>query len=417
MLRRLRIENFMSIKSEVVELAPLTVFIGPNASGKSAIFKALVTLTRLLDGAPVRGPSGEFELEPGVTLDRLVWKGDSGLTMRFEVWWSEDLDDSPGYTLELSKDSRGWNVARERMRFGNSWFDSSREVFSHKTERVGEKTWQAPYRATLCHLVSPFENDQIAAPYITPLLTFREKFGEVRRYRPSASDIASFVAEKAPRARGTEQVGTKKARKDYVRENGRNLSLELQNLQGEDREVFGDIEQGLSELFPHIRFINFQHDRLGVRLAFTTYRSEDLVPAPQESDGALLTTFLLWRLYSAPAGLRICLEEPENGVHPWLLGERYRLLKRFSTADRVKRPMQILVATHSPDFLGSIEDRNELLDIVRVVEFDSRHGTKVHRLGDINQIDRLLSVFNDDLGELWWSGAIGAVPTPPPYKG
>ena len=66
MLRKVEFENFMSLKDVSVVLEPLTVFIGPNASGKSAIFKALVTFSKMMNRAPVRGPHGEFALESGV---------------------------------------------------------------------------------------------------------------------------------------------------------------------------------------------------------------------------------------------------------------------------------------------------------------------------------------------------------------
>lgn len=81
MLRKVEFENFMCLKNVSVELDPFTVLVGRNAAGKSAIFKALVTLARLVGNhpAPVRGARGEFFLEPGVTLDDLAWRGDTGL--------------------------------------------------------------------------------------------------------------------------------------------------------------------------------------------------------------------------------------------------------------------------------------------------------------------------------------------------
>ncbi|RLC93346.1 MAG: hypothetical protein DRI39_05950, partial [Chloroflexi bacterium] len=87
MYKRFRVENFMCLKEVDVELEPVTVFIGPNSSGKSALFKALTTFSKLF-WYPLRGGStGEFQPEPGVTLDHLVWKGDSGLPIRFHVWF------------------------------------------------------------------------------------------------------------------------------------------------------------------------------------------------------------------------------------------------------------------------------------------------------------------------------------------
>src|ERR1043166_9955086 len=112
MIRRIEFENFMSLRHASIDREPLTVFIGANGSGKSAIFKGLVILSKLLNGQPIRGKKGEVHLE-GVTLDNIVWKGNSGLPIVFRVWFEDDLLD-PGYSLELRRKAQGWSVTRER---------------------------------------------------------------------------------------------------------------------------------------------------------------------------------------------------------------------------------------------------------------------------------------------------------------
>lgn len=403
MLRKLHIQNFMSLRDTVVDLDPLTIFIGPNASGKSATFKAIVTLSKLLRQFPLRGPQGEFNLEPLVTFDDLVWRGNSGLPVIFRVWFDEDVTDEPGYTLELIKEAQGWVVKSERIRLGDNWFNSEEQGLAFPTERRGVISLQSPFRGTLSHLVYPYRNDRMALPIIQPFLEFGDRFGQAWRYRPSASDIAAFWAP-ARTSEGQE-------RQPFVGDNGTGLPLVLQRLQGNNRDLFQAIEHGLHAIFPHIKYINFQTERFGVRLAFTTERSEDLIPAPQESDGVLLTTFLLWRLFTAESDLKVCIEEPENGTHPYLLSERFRLLKRFAQGEAGRSATQILVATHSPDFLTAIEDPDEALDLVRLVEFDGQDGTKIHRLRDLGDMTTLLNVFKNNLGELWWSGAVGAIPS------
>ena len=404
MIRRVRVQNFLSLKDTTVDLSPLTIFIGPNASGKSAVFKALVALSKLLRSVPLRGPRGEFTFDPAVTLDYLVWQGNSGLPVVFEVWFPDDPDEEPGYTLELRKGDLGWSVSRERIRLPDGWFDSAEQALQFPTERLGVVELSAPgrpYRGTLCHLVWPFRNDEAASSRVAPFRDLADRVGEIWRYRPSANDIASF-AKPAQAENGKRWM--------YVRENGWGLSLELQRLQGTHRALFESIERELHEVFPHVRFIGFQTERSGVRLAFTTDRSEDIVPAPEESDGVLLTTFLLWRVYTAPPNMRLCLEEPESGVHPYLLQQRCRLLRRFASAADGREPVQLLVATHSADFIGTLEERTDALDIIRVVEFDRERGTIVRGLSDVAQVDTLLDAFGGNAGELWWSGAIGAVP-------
>jgi len=47
MLTKIAIENFKSIGGRIeIELKPLTIFVGPNASGKSSILEALPLLVQ-----------------------------------------------------------------------------------------------------------------------------------------------------------------------------------------------------------------------------------------------------------------------------------------------------------------------------------------------------------------------------------
>ena len=360
MLKRVEVRNFMSLKDASIELSPLTVFIGPNASGKSATFKALVVLSRLLS-SPVRSEHGSFTLDEGVTLDDLVWSGNSGLPIGFKVWLDDNNGTDPDYSLELSKGAAGWGVSRETYKIGDDLIERDEATpFEFGTERRG--TVRANTTSTLKYLAWRYRYDSVAQPTIAPILALADRVGEVWRYRPSADDIARFVR---PRAEGRDVT---------VGANGSGLAYVLQKLQGEDRSTFTKIEQDLSKLFPHIRTIGFKSDYQGVRLTYMTDRSEDPIPAPQEADGVLLSTFLLWRLHTAPSGLCVCLEEPENGIHIRLLKNRVDLLRSFSRpADAHRPPLQILVATQSKELANFLMDDD--YPSIRLVNFDKDKGT------------------------------------------
>ena len=395
MIRKVEIENFMSLKDVSIELEPLTVFIGPNGSGKSAIFKAIVTLARFINGAPVRGSkTGEFAVESGIVLDDMVWSGNSGLTIKFRVWFAEDKDDEPGYTLELRKGMEGWSVTREIIHSEETHIEVDEDhPFQFPIERGPSRTYflAPPLRATLNYLVQPFRNDAAARPVIEPVIQLGRRFGPAWRYRPSAIEVASFA--KRPEAEG---------KAAYVRENGSGVAAELQDLQGSKREVFEAIEKAVCQLFPHIKAIGFKSDWRGVRLSFRTDRSEDLIPAPQESDGVLLATFLFWRLYTSASGYKVCLEEPENGLHPFLLADRFRVLKNFAYPKGDRPPVQLLVATHSPEFLRAVRAHPQALwKEIRLVEFNPGTGTSVDRLKYFAEATKLIDKYLDLVHESW----------------
>lgn len=46
MIKKIKIENFKSIKNLEIELAPLTIFVGPNGSGKTSILQAIALMSQ-----------------------------------------------------------------------------------------------------------------------------------------------------------------------------------------------------------------------------------------------------------------------------------------------------------------------------------------------------------------------------------
>lgn len=394
MIRRIEIENFMSLKNVGVDLTPLTVFVGENGSGKSAIFKALVALSKLLGGLPLRGARKEFELAR-VSLDDLVWAGDDNLTMKFRVWF-EDSGNEPGHTVELTKTRQGWGVSREEIRHGGTHLvvdDDHPFIFATED---GPRDLKAPLRACLRYFVNWHVNDSVAQPSVAPILEATNRFGQAFRYRPSASDISSFVPYPAARTPTTYRRKQNEKRKQFVAENGRGLAFELQDIQGANPEIFDQIQQAVSRVFPHVEGIRIESSTSGVRLAYKTTRRPQLVPAPNESDGVLLATFLLWRMYTGHVELKVCLEEPENGLHPLLLAERFGLLKAFTQPNSNPR-VQLLVATHSPEFLHAVKTRSgALFSEIRLTEFSAATGTSVRH----PKVQEVHNLFDQHLVEM-----------------
>lgn len=92
-----------------------------------------------------------------------------------------------------------------------------------------------------------------------------------------------------------------------------------------------------------------------------------------------------------------CFEEPENCIHPGLLELVVDALKSAS------RRSQILVTTHSPDFLNFLKDPEGLMIVEKV---DGK--TQCREAKDTAGVKEALKTLG--LGELWYSGHLGGVP-------
>lgn len=396
MLKRLRVQNFLSLRDTTVHLSSPLVLVGPNGAGKSAIVKALMLFSMALR-VPMQVQRRIFRFGT-LALDRVVWNGDDRLPLVFQAWFREEEADRPDYELRLEKIGGNWRVVSEVIRLANLAFDSSNQVFEFGTEYRGIIQWKAPMHATLPCFVRPYERDQVALQRIRPLLELPKLVGNTWRYRVAASDIGKPVrpAPDAPEP-------------FHVAEDGWALPAVLRRLQGEDRATFDKIERKLAQWFPEIRQLAFEETSEGVRLSFAHAGWGTPVPAELEADGVLHALFLIWRGYTARQEDRICVEEPENGTHPYLLAERYEFIRSIAGGELNQYPVPVVVTTHSPELLNAI-GCEEALGVVQVVERHPDNGTSVHRLRDMDQVQRLFEVFKGQLGELWWSGALGGVP-------
>lgn len=121
-----------------------------------------------------------------------------------------------------------------------------------------------------------------------------------------------------------------------------------------------------------------------------------VMPATRLSDGTLRYLCLLVILLDPDPPPLICIDEPELGLHPDVVGKLAELIK--AAAQRT----QIIVTTHSTMLVDHMTDMPEA-----VVVFGKEQGaTTMERLRP-EKLQVWLQEYNDSLGKLWSSGEIG----------
>ena len=115
------------------------------------------------------------------------------------------------------------------------------------------------------------------------------------------------------------------------------------------------------------------------------------------SDGTIRLLLLLVAAgWSAKQARLVCIEEPENGLHPFLAKQLVEILRRASTE------RQFLVTTHNPFFLDHLQPEELLL-------CDKPDGfTTIRHAADSEEIDGFKKHYS--LGQLWTQGLLGGVP-------
>lgn len=349
MLSSLTIEHFRTFRERVtIPLKPITVFIGPNNSGKTNAIRALQSCAQAL----VNGTGdGTAFLEVCGAFGQSIVEASIG----------PSATGTPQGTARLS--IRGPAL---------SWAAS-----------------YPPYEFT-----SP-GNEHITAA--SPADFLKQTFlrgGPDARLTVEYFDklrVASFAAP-VLRAPSALMVAPE------LGERGENFSAVLDWISGRQPGLFRAINEELRRVLG-VDGCTTQVTQQGRKVA-AIIEGDQSFPADVISDGVLLYLGLTTVAHLVGKQSLLIIEEPENGIHPRRLKALLEQIRRIATAGT-----QVILTTHSPLILDEFSDEPES---VVVFERDEK-GTHVKQLAEKEMRDVLSGDFG--LGDLWYSGAIGGVPT------
>jgi len=366
MIRTLTISNYRSLaKNVLIEPGTLTVLIGPNASGKSNILRALV----FLRNAVVQGLPAAVTNDKGIDAVRRRSSGRPfDVHMRIELM----LGSGPAtYEFVITGDRR----EEYRVKSESALVDDQGTV--HRFDRRGNN-WSGPSG------INPRMDEQSLA--LTAL-------GGTREFGPLVDFLAKMTVYSIfpDILREPQKFDPRRP----MWEHGENWVSVMRELIRHER-IKVDLVQGLHKLTGDIEDIRVASAAGYLIAEFKQHasaeKSKRWFGAGQQSDGTLRVAGLLTALLQEPQLPIIGIEEPELTVHPGALPLLFDYLRQAS------QRCQVLVTTHSPILLDLLDvDR----DMVFVVE-RSTGGTTVRKVAD-EQLkpvrNRLLS-----LGDLFVSG-------------
>jgi predicted ATPase len=404
MIKEFRIENFKSYREAVLPLAPLTLLIGPNASGKSNALEALQFLSWLARGRrlddvfraiqeneiTLRGTLGElahggigwFGLEAVLGDDgpwnrlRLRLRADAD-GMRVEAESIEgDGQKLPLYKLEGPVDRYGHDVAVSYNNFAPG---------GHKP-RITCTDQQAIF--TQLQTPARFDKGHVKAQETIPQIT--------GRFRLALENI--MFLDPNPRAmRGYSFIVDR-----ILSGNGANISsvlYDLCELQGKRAEVLGFVRSLPEQDIQDIKFWEGPRNDVLLKLTETFGGDTQEWDASALSDGTLRTLAIAGAVLSAPEGTLVVIEEIDNGVHPSRANSLLGNIQRAAEAGGLR----VLLTTHNPALVNALplEAVPHVVACYRdPVEGDSRL-IRLEELADYPEL-----VAQGPLGDLMTSGVL-----------
>lgn len=193
--------------------------------------------------------------------------------------------------------------------------------------------------------------------------------------------------------------------------NGGNLAGVLDQLRDREPERFDALNEEMGRWLPEFERILFDTPSGGQRsFLLRTREGHYKIPASELSQGTLIALAILTLAYIPDPPPIVCLEEPDRGMHPRLLREVRDAIYRLSYPENYgekRDPVQVIATTHSPYLLDLFRDHPEEVVIADKVGQD----VKFERLSDRDDLDEILG--EAQLGDAWYSGVLGGVPSHP----
>ncbi len=130
--------------------------------------------------------------------------------------------------------------------------------------------------------------------------------------------------------------------------------------------------------------------------------------SPDEvSDGTMLILAFLLIQHQQDAPDLLAIEEPERGLHPYLLGELVAFLRKLSAGEIGAKPIQVVLATQSADLLDHLRPEE-----VRFLDRDTEDGSV--RIEAVDTAaggwENAFAEYRNSLGSAWLAGSLGGVP-------
>ena len=192
-------------------------------------------------------------------------------------------------------------------------------------------------------------------------------------------------------------------------EAGGNLVGVLDLLRDSDPERFAALNEELGRWLPEFDQILFTTLEKGKRaLKLRTRAGRHPIRASDLSSGTLLSLGLMTLAYGAKVPGVVGVEEPDRGVHPRLLRHVRDTLYRLSHPEMFNdtRPAtQVVVTTHSPLLLDLYRDHIDEVVVAEKAE-GYAHFTRLSERSDVKEI-----LGTQPLGDLWYTGVLGGVPS------
>jgi hypothetical protein len=380
MLKKIRLTDFKSFVDEEVELAPLTLLVGANASGKSNFLDAIrflqglsfdLTLAEVLSGEergwPDRWPGIRGRAEEAARFGKTAfaiestWLAPGGELTPLNIHHSIACRTMPQAILEM--ESLGADFEATPAKNGTVELKSYSDRSKPSQLVPNDKS---VISNPIAHTKIAVFFGQEASGSVTRV---QGAFSEARLLRIEPSEMRGYGRRNAP-----------------LGEEGKNLSGVLATLCDDPATKQSFVDWLREVCAPEMEDLDFAEVKeLGDVMAIFVERGNVRISARSVSDGTLRFLGTLLALRTAKPGEVLLIEDVEEGLHP----TRIQFLLELMESSIRQRNIQVIATTHSPVVLQWLSPE-ALRDVIVFGRVPDHEGTLMRRLSDLSHFDEVI---------------------------
>lgn len=401
MIEEIYLKNFRSFRDAKIRLKPFSVFIGPNGAGKSNLVSVFEFMGRAIKED---------------ILAALSYLGDFNSVRHVQAADDENIEISVGYRPRGDPPEDEKNIGRIKPRLFTYHI-----TISQTTEGMPKvtKEWLRAKRPLLLREGAPWyylKVDEKVGKVANPKGEYKDREEiELKKSSPYELTLSGsrslkeypyvqnmykflanwYISRFEP---GQARESMKYSKVSRLSSTGDNLVLFVENLIRHNIPVLGEIVEVMKGKVPGFENVNVERTPDG-KLYLTVIESSNKegFHLNAVSDGTIRLLGIMSILRDPEPPDLICIEEPENNLHPHLLEMLVDELRSASEES------QVIVTTHSPYLIDKcrpeevfvIEKKKGETEITPISKWKNRF---------------LQSLKASTLGELWYENVFGGNP-------
>jgi predicted ATPase len=386
-IESITIENFKVFKKTTIKNLPkMGVLLGTNGSGKSTFFDVFGFLSDSLQNNITIALNRRGGFQEVITRGCDINKD----LIKFEIKFRNEVN-------ENEKSPRVTYMLEIGFKLGKAYIN--REVLKYRRgQRTGAPWHFLDFRVGEGFAITnedEYGNEGVEAKRVTQKVTSPDilaikGLGQFEQFK-AISSFRSLLEKwyvsnfKIEYGRNISDTGIS----NHLSVNGDNLAQVTKYMYDYHKELFKKILAKLPKRIPGLSQVEAKETEDGrIILKFQDQNFKDPFVARYVSDGTIKMFAYMILLHDPEPHPLLCIEEPENFLHPDLLLQLCEEIREYS-----ERGGQVFVSSHSPDFVNGLKIE-ELFFLVKDKGF-----TIIKAAKDDEQVTELSK--DNELGWLW----------------